>query len=127
MTWLRSAGALIAGFVAVVVLSIASDIALQGSGIFKGLDSGPLATPFLLAATAHRSLWAVLGSFIAARLAPDRPMAHALILGGVGVVLNIAGMIVMWRLGAHWYPIALTLLALPCAWAGGLLATRRTA
>lgn len=127
MTWLRSAGALIAGFVAVFVLSTGTDFALQAAGIFPPLGGTPFSAPLLLIATAHRSVWAVLGSFIAARLAPNRPMAHALILGGVGVALNLAGLIVMWRLGAHWYPALLTVLALPCAWAGGLLATRRTA
>jgi hypothetical protein len=37
-------------------------------------------------------------------------------------VLNVAGMIVMWNLGSHWYPIALILLAPPGAWLGGVLA-----
>ncbi len=129
MTWLRSALALIAGFAAVVVLSEGTDLALQAAGIFPPFRGVPFATPLLLIATLHRSIWGVLGSFIAARLAPRAPLAHAMILGGVGFAANIAGLIFMWNLGAHWYPLALTVLALPCAWLGGVLAgaRRRTA
>lgn len=125
--WVRSALALIAGFLAVVILSTGTDVALEAAGIYPKAAGPVLATPLLLIATAHRSAWSVLGSFIAARLAPYRPMAHALILGAVGFVLNILGLIVMWRLGAHWYPVTLTILALPCAWLGGVLARRSPA
>jgi hypothetical protein len=34
-------------------------------------------------------------------------MAHALALGALGVVANIAGAWVNWSYGNHWYPIAL--------------------
>ncbi len=78
----------------------------------------------LLAATAYRSLCAAIGSAIAARLAPRAPMAHALSLGALGVALNIAGAWVNWSYGSHWYPIALAVTALPCAWMGGACARR---
>jgi uncharacterized membrane protein YfcA len=51
-------------------------------------------------------------------------MAHALTLGALGVVLNIAGAWVNWSYGNHWYPIALVVTALPCAWLGGKLASK---
>jgi hypothetical protein len=52
-------------------------------------------------------------------------MAHALALGGVGIVLTGVGTAVTWdqgpEFGSHWYPIALMALALPAAWLGGKL------
>jgi peptidoglycan/LPS O-acetylase OafA/YrhL len=75
-----------------------------------------------LFATAYRIVYAVLGSYITARLAPDRPMTHALAGGVVGLLLSIVGAISTWKrveLGPHWYPLALVLTALPCAWIGG--------
>jgi ABC-type xylose transport system permease subunit len=51
-------------------------------------------------------------------------MRHALILGGIGFVLSTLGAIIaitMADLGPAWYPIALALTALPCAWVGGAL------
>ncbi|WP_202901416.1 hypothetical protein [Nitratireductor aquibiodomus] len=48
-------------------------------------------------------------------------MAHALALGGIGVVLSTLGAVAMWQMGMHWYPIALILISLPCAWISGKL------
>jgi hypothetical protein len=60
-----------------------------------------------------------------ARLAPDRPMQHALGGGVVGLGLSTIGAVVTWNkgpaFGPHWYPLALIALAMPCAWAGGKL------
>jgi hypothetical protein len=65
----------------------------------------------------------VLGSYITARLAPHAPMKHALILGGIGFVLSLAGAIGAsgMNLGPMWYPIALVITTLPCTWLGGYL------
>jgi hypothetical protein len=52
-------------------------------------------------------------------------MLHALVLGSLGFVASIVGAVATWNsvpsLGPHWYPIALIVLALPPAWAGGKL------
>src|ERR1041385_7095126 len=78
--------------------------------------SGPLTV-----ATADRIVFAIFGSYIVARLAPNRPMWHALVSGGIGVGVSISGAIATWNsnLGPHWYSIALVVTALPCAWIGG--------
>ena len=89
----------------------------------------PMAGPLWLLATAYRIVYGVAGSYITARLAPDRPMMHALVLGIVGVALSIAGAVVAWgkgpEFGPTWYPLALIAIALPCAWAGGKLRVRQ--
>ena len=65
----------------------------------------------------------ITGGYIVARLAPDRPVRHALVLGIIGFVLSIAGVVATWNrgpeFGPRWYPLALAAIALPCAWAGG--------
>ena len=118
----RSIGALLAGFVVVVVLSLGTDLALQKAGIFPPLGQVMSNALFLLA-TVYRTVYAVVGSFITARLAPDRPMGHALVGGAIGLVLSVVGAVVTWNkdLGPHWYPLALIVTALPCAWVGGKL------
>lgn len=65
--------------------------------------------------------YGVVGSYIAARFAPRVPMHHALALGVVGLVLIVAGAIAMRDFGPNWYPVALVLTILPCAWIGGVL------
>jgi hypothetical protein len=79
-----------------------------------------------LLALSYRCLYAVLGSYITARFAPRNPMRHAMVLGIVGFILSTAGAIatIPMNLGPAWYPIAIALTALPCAWLGGVLYRR---
>ena len=122
----RSIGAMLTGIVAGIILTIGTDIVLHAIGVFPpwgqsmvGFD-GPL-----VLATVYRTVYGVLGSYIIARLAPDRPMQHALVGGFVGFVVSIVGAAVTWNkgpaFGPHWYPLALIVLAMPQAWAGGRL------
>jgi hypothetical protein len=121
---LRSIGAVLSGFLAIVLVTTATDIALHASGVFP--PSGePMAGALWLLATAYRIIYGVAGSYIAARLAPDRPMRHAMALGLVGLVLSIVGAVAMWDrgpgFGPTWYPLAIIAIAVPSAWAGGKL------
>jgi len=83
----------------------------------------------LLLATAYRTAYGVLGSYVAARLAPNRPMMHALVLGAIGLAISILGAVVTWNreaeFGPHWYPLALVVLAMPQAWLGGKMRENR--
>ena len=121
---LRSIGAVLAGLVAIFVLSLGTDAGLHAIGYFPPWGQ-PVADVPLLWATLYRTAYAVLGSYLAARLAPSRPMRHALALGTVGLLLSTAGAVATWdrgpEFGPHWYPLALIATAMPCAWAGGLL------
>ena len=56
-----------------------------------------MSSALFLVALAYRIVYGVLGCYIAARLAPDRPMQHAVALGVVGVVLSTAGAVAMWE------------------------------
>ena len=119
----RSTGAVLLGFFAVVVVSLGTDQVLHVLQVYPPWGQPMYDTGLLLLALAYRSVYAVLGSYIAARLAPRNPMRHALVLGAVGLVLSLAGAIatIPMNLGPSWYPIALVLTALPCAWLGGIL------
>ena len=118
----RSIGALLAGFLAVVILSLATDVALYAAGVFPPLGM-PLSDTLCLLAAAYRTVYAIAGSYVTARLAPYRPMGHALVGGAVGVAVSTLGAAATWSrtpaLGPHWYPVALIVLSMPCAWAGG--------
>jgi hypothetical protein len=120
----RSILALLAGFVLVVVLSIITDAILHALGLFPPLGQPASDGPLLLA-TVYRTIYGIAGSYLTARLAPRAPMGHALIGGAIGLALSVAGAVATWshpeNFGAHWYPVALVLLAIPTAWAGGKL------
>ena len=120
----RSIGALLAGFVVVVVLSLGTDLGLHAAGVFPPFDQRMSDALFALA-TAYRTVYAVVGGYVTARFAPDRPMGHALVGGFIGVGLSTLGAVLTWNraLGPHWYPLALIVTALPTAWVGGKLRT----
>jgi len=83
-----------------------------------------MAGSLFLLATAYRVVFSVAGGYITARLAPHARVRHALILGFVGLLPGIAGIMVAIAkpgLGPLWYPIAIAVTGLPCAWLGGVL------
>ena len=120
----RSIGAVLAGFVTIFAVTTATDVLLHATGVFPPWGQ-PMSDRLFLLATAYRIVYGVAGSYLTARLAPDRPMRHALWLGFVGVVFSIAGTVATWgrgpEFGPKWYPLALVAIAIPCAWAGGRL------
>lgn len=123
---LRSIGAVLAGVVVGAVLSMATDAVLHAVGVLPPVGQ-PASDPVLLVAALYRTIYTILGCYLGARLAPDRPMLHALVLGVLGVVANLVGAVVMWNHPAvidhRWYALALAALAMPSAWAGGRLFT----
>jgi hypothetical protein len=122
----QSVGAVLAGLLTGAVLSVGTDLVLHAAGVFPPWGQ-PTSSGLLLLATVYRTIYSVAGAYLTARLAPDRPMSHALMLGGVGLVLSIAGAVWTWNrgpaFGPHWYPLALVVLAVPQCWAGGALRT----
>lgn len=120
----RSLLALLAGMLVGIILSIGTDVVLHVIGLFPPLGE-PVSSPLLALATVYRSVYGVIASYVAARLAPSQPMTHALVLGMLGFVVSIVGAVVTWNkgpaFGPHWYPVALVVLAIPTAWVGGKL------
>ena len=122
MNLIKSIGAIVAGFLVVGILHVSTDVVLEKSGLFPAPDQpAALGTKFLAIAAIYRNIYNVFGGWLTARLAPSRPVRHAVILGILGLLANIAGGIVMWKLGAHWYPFVLAILAVPTCWLGGIL------
>jgi len=122
---LRRVGAVLAGLIAIFALSTATDVALHATRVFPPWEVRMSDALFLLA-LAYRIAYGIAGCYVTARLAPDRPMHHALALGAVGVVLSAAGAVAMWDAGPAWYSLGVIAIAIPCAWAGGKLAMART-
>src|ERR1051326_2102996 len=72
----RSLGALAAGFAIVVILTLATDIALHAAGALPPLGQ-PTSNPLvLLLATVYRTVYGITGSYITARLVAERATQH---------------------------------------------------
>ena len=119
----RSVLAVLVGFVIVVVLSLGTDQVLHVLKVYPPWNE-PMNNPGLnLLAFTYRSVYTVLGGYIAATLAPHAPMRHVLALGIIGLIAGTAGAIatIPMHLGPNWYPIALAVTGLPFTWLGGAL------
>jgi len=118
----KSILAVIAGVLFIIVITTMVDIALHTANVYPPADQA-LNNSLALLATSYRIVISIFGGRLTARLAPEKPMKHAMILGYVGTVLGFIGVLATWNLdlGPRWYPIALTVLAIPQCWAGGRL------
>jgi hypothetical protein len=124
MIWLKSIGAVFVGLLVVGIGSEATDVAL--AAMMPGYDiQHGLTTSLYGVAVVHRTLWGIAGGFAAAKLAPRAAMTHAIVLGAIGTALNVLGLVVMWGVGDHWYPITLAVTSIPATWLGGVLAGAR--
>jgi MFS family permease len=123
----RSTWAIVAGFLVVAILSTLTDLLMHATGVFPPTDQTILmTTPLWILATTYRVIYTVGGNWLTARMAPRRPMKHAIILGAIGTVIATLGVVFTWNkgpeFGPKWYPISLVVTALPCSWIGAKLA-----
>lgn len=122
---LKSVGAVVAGFGVVFVLSVVTDLVMEKVGVFPPVDQ-PQAYVWwmLMVALVYRTIYTVAGGYLTARLAPSKPLKHAIILGSIGFVIATLGAAANWEIAkqsGEWYPIVLALLSLPSVWWGGKL------
>ena len=122
--WLASAGAVAAGFIVTALASTAADAVMHAAGIFPRAPR-LMSDPLFALATAYRALFTVAGGYVTARLAPDRPMRHAWILAGIGLVAGLAGVVAYYtiagaQIGPAWYACQFPLRPSPASgWAVG--------
>ena len=124
----KSIWAVVAGVLFIIVVTTLVDLVLHAVGVYPPTGQ-PMTDRLAVLATAYRVVISVGGAWLTAKLAPEKPMKHALILGVVGTGLGLIGVIATWNLGLRprWYAIALAVLAIPQCWAGGKLYTMSAA
>jgi hypothetical protein len=126
MKILRSILAVLIGMLFIFITHVGTDTVLEALKVFPPPEQGLHVTWMAATALAYRTLFSIAGCYLTARIAPSRPMLHSLILGTIGLLLSVLGTIVNLKmdLSPMWYPIALVVVSLPCAWLGGWLARR---
>lgn len=125
---LRRIGAVLAGLLFVIIITTATDVLMHATGVFPP-PGEPMPDSQFVLPLAYRLIYSIIGGYITARLAPDHPVKHALVLGSIGFVLALGGTVATWNrgpaFGPKWYPLLLTATAIPTAWLGGKLMRRR--
>jgi hypothetical protein len=121
---IRSAAAVLAGYL-VLVVSIALKFWLirtfspevlpaPGEDVFPH-------TGWLLALLGSDIALMIAAGYVTARVALRAPIAHAVVLGVVMVVLGLTWMFVLWGWLPVWYQMVLISFAIPAAATGGSL------
>jgi hypothetical protein len=118
----RSLLAIATGFILIAALSIGTDVALMAAmpSLYEA-DGSTTSLPVLLLTIAYVGLYATGGCYLSARLAPAHPMRHALILGVLGLIFNIAGSVSRWNMAPAWYHLTSIALVMCYAVIGGRL------
>jgi hypothetical protein len=125
----RSILAIVVGFVLTGALNVGTNTVL--SRVAPDMVPPPGTpnhnTAALLVICAYVALFGVLGCYVTARLAPSRPLLHALIMGGLALAMSIAVTISAWNDAPAWYNIYNLLAVMPYAWIGGTIRERELA
>ena len=121
----RSILAVATGFILIAVLSFAADFALRA--VFPGAfpQAGMVTdTTVLVLSSLSVAVFAIGGCYLAARMAPDRPLRHALVLGVLGLVFQLSMLPMTLGTVPAWYLVGNLVLVMPYAYAGGWLRER---
>jgi hypothetical protein len=118
----KSIAAVIVGFAVLAILSTITDSFLEKAGVMKTQPFVENPVWVIAIVILYRTIFSTIGCYLTARIAPNKPAQHAMILGTVCVVLTTVGLIVMWDIPPRWYPISLIVLTLPAAWLGAKMA-----
>ena len=122
---LRSVGAVFAGLALNAGLSLGLDAALRGAGVLPPLGQ-PMSDALHLLPFGYRLLVSVACFYVTARLAPSRPLQHALALAGIALALTLATTVAAWSAASavepKWFQVATLLSILPATWLGARLA-----
>jgi hypothetical protein len=119
-TFWKSVWAVLAGLLVIIILSVAFDTILKLMEILPW-DHLFVSTGLILFVIFYRAVFSLAGCYLTAKLAPRNPMKHALILGGIGVIVSAIGTVLAADLGPVWYGWTLAAISLPIAWLGGKL------
>lgn len=124
--WLKSAGAVLAGLIVVVVLSTTTDAVLHATHIFPPPDQVMTDPMLYLLALTYRGVFTLLGGWVVARLAPTSPMTHVVVLAVIGLLLGGLGVFaaVATNLGPLWYAVAVAVTGPLLTLVGGKLHRR---
>ena len=122
----RSVLAVLAGFVAVVILSTGTDAVLHAFGVFPA-DPQAMGSGLFGLAIAYRAAFTVAGGAVTGWLSPRADLRDVYILAGIGVAAGLAGVAAWFAtpdLGPLWYALLIPVTGPPSAVLGGWLIHR---
>jgi hypothetical protein len=85
----KSVGVVLLAFVVNALLSIVTDFLLESIGVLPNPQKGLYETWAIILVLFYRAVYSILAGFIIGKLAPTKPMLHAIILGIIGTAITL--------------------------------------
>ena len=122
---MRSILPIAAGFLFIAVLTLGTDVLVRVAFPDAFDESGHTEKlPLLIFSLVDLGIYTIVGCYLAARLAPSRPMWHALVVGVLGLIFLVADTIELWPKAPTWFNVLSLAPMMLYAWIGGKLAER---
>lgn len=116
----KSIVAIVAGFVLTGALNVGTNAALAKAAPGLIPTGAPVTDPAaLILVCAYVAAFGILGCWVTARLAPSRPLFHALVMGGLALAMSIPMTIAAWNDTPAWFNVYNLLAVMPYAYIGG--------
>lgn len=125
---IKNIWAVLAGFLFVFIVSIATDILFSVIGVFPRMDQPELFTSWMyVLVLIYSSIYTVVGGYITARLSAAKPMRQVYILAVLGFVSGALGAYGNWdkSVGNEWFPVLLAVTGPIFVYLGGRLFLRK--
>lgn len=124
---LRNIGAIVGGY---LITSILTGITIVLMGLVVPASLDPSNTGWVIVNILYGAVFAVIGGYICARIAPENGMRNVLILAGImlifGIMTMIASLPYLEETGQPaWYYPLLLVLTIPATVLGGVLFTKQ--
>jgi hypothetical protein len=125
----RSVVAVLAGFFASTVMSLAADILFRRmSPASFNAEGQPVGDGALFTMMGYEALFAIVAGYTTARIAIRRPFVHAILMGGLVLLGRTPTAFVAWDTAPPWFHLGVLLLIIPAALLGAkVCALRATA
>ena len=116
----KSIGVILLAFVIIALLSTLTDFLLESIGVLPNPQKGLFLTWAILLALFYRGAYTIFAGFIIAKLAPAKPMLHAIILGVIGTLITAvaASSPSFSQKAPLWFGFTLAAITIPCLWLG---------
>lgn len=127
---IRSAFAVLAGYGFLAIATAAKYFAIRrfAPGVLPAAGEDVFPTVGSLLAMLGSDIGLMIASgYLTAVVAERSPIAHAIVLGAVMVVLGLVWVFVFWGWLPVWYQVVLVSIAIPAAATGGSLRLQRSA
>lgn len=129
MKIVKSVGAVFAGMLLIIVFSVITDMLLEATGVFTPANKPELFVSWMaIVALMYRAVYASIGGYATAHLAPTNKMKHVAVLAAIGTIMGILGAVANWgkvSAGTEWYPLALVPISLLAVLGGGKISSVR--